>query len=45
MIKKAADLPDVHEVLSEMRTLLSENRVEEAENILSNALKEKRYQV
>ena len=41
--KKVANLPDVHESLEEMRSLLSENKVAEAENILSNALKEKGF--
>ena len=41
--KKVCELPDVHESLEEMRALLSENKVKEAENILSNALKEKGF--
>ncbi len=41
--KKTAELPDVHEVLDEMRALLSQNKVKEAEYILSNALKEKGF--
>ena len=41
--KKIAELPDVHEALVAMRSLLSQNKVKEAENILSNALKEKGF--
>ncbi|MBQ2968023.1 MAG: glycoside hydrolase N-terminal domain-containing protein [Clostridia bacterium] len=41
--KKIAPLPDVHEALTKMRTLLAENKVKEAENVLSEALKEKGF--
>lgn len=41
--KKKPELPDVHEHLETMRSLLSENKVKEAEKVLSDALKEKGF--
>jgi len=41
--KCVTELPDVHECLQKMRELLAENKVAEAEHIMSDALKEKGF--